>query len=137
MSLREFADRYVLNRDDDAIFFAETEGRYKGMVQPAELQALDRTTWADYTVLSIVTPMSDLEGVSEQAPITQVAQLLQVRRRVPVLTAAGAIAGFIDKGDIIDSIGQKLGITVAPEVLAQIRERNEFPPGFPLDDSEG
>ncbi len=137
LSLREFADRYLLNRDDDAVFFAEAEGRYKGMVQPAELQGIDRTTWAEQTVLSIVTPMTELEGVSEQAPITQVAQLLQIRRRVPVLTAAGAIAGLIDKGDIIDSIGQKLGITVAPEVLAQIRERNEFPPGFPLDDSEG
>ncbi|MEO1133814.1 MAG: site-2 protease family protein [Cyanobacteria bacterium J06639_1] len=134
MSLRDFADRYLVVQDERETYFAEADGRYKGLVQPEQLRNIERSQWDEMTLVEIVIPMNALNGLGEEDSIRTVAASMSTtqRRAIPILTRTGAIAGLIDKGDIVQSVGQKLGIEISPEIVQRIRDTNQFPPGFPL-----
>jgi hypothetical protein len=153
MSLREFVERYLLLPDrlisasatqatppptntPAETYFAEDDGRYKGMVIPEMLRSIERSLWDQQDLSAMLKPMDQLQGVSETDSVTQVISLMRQNqmRQIPVLTPTGAIAGLIDKGDVVAGLAKRLGFSVAPEVLQRIREQNEFPPGFPSDD---
>ncbi len=151
MRLRDFVDQYLLTLDrltpdpdstvsspkSSEVYFAEADGRYKGMVKPEQLRSIERSQWDTLDLSVVLEPMSMLRGVTEEAPIKQVIALMQKTkmRQVLVFTPTGAVAGLIDKGDIVSQLAQRMGITPIPELLQQIRERNEFPPGFQVDEA--
>ncbi|MEM6447534.1 MAG: site-2 protease family protein [Cyanobacteria bacterium P01_D01_bin.123] len=139
MTLRDFADRYLVIQDERETYFAEADGRYKGLVQPERLRAIERSQWDTMTLIDIVTPMHELDGLAEDAPIERVAVSMERTRRhaIPILTPTGAIAGLVDKGDIVQSVGHKLGIEIAPDIVQRIRDSNQFPPGFPIANENG
>jgi Zn-dependent protease len=141
MSLREFVDRYLILPEQEAspeVFFAESDGRYRGLVQPEKVRLIERSDWEQLTLSAILTPMDHLQGVGEDSPLPQVIALMQQTelRQVPVFTPSGSIAGLINKGDIVAALGHHMGVTISPEFLQRIRQNNEFPPGFPIG-SEG
>ncbi len=150
MSLREFVDRYLLfedrflsasaNPDGESrslyeVYFAEYDGRYKGIVIPERLRTIERSQWEHQTLAALVKPMDQLESVQEGTPLPEVMAVMKQHqlRVITVLTPTGAVAGLIDKADIVAGLAQQMGFVVSDKVLNQIRERNEFPPGFPLD----
>ncbi len=157
MTLREFVDRFMLSTsslltgsnskkeepgapvDPPDIFFAEADGRYKGLVRPDLISSVERSHWESTTLEAILKPMGELQGVREDAPLTQAVLLMQHNHatQIPVFTATGAIAGLIDKGDVIAALGKKMGLAVPAELIQQIRSRNDFPPSLriqePLD----
>ncbi|MDX2270944.1 MAG: site-2 protease family protein [Cyanobacteriota bacterium] len=148
MSVREFIDRYLVlgnavpssegkgSQPVKEVYFAESEGRYRGMVLPERVQTLERSLWENSDLSALLLPMDQLKGLSEETPIREVIGMMQSQPlpQVVVLTPSGAIAGLIDKGDIVAAAVQRMGFAVAPEVLNHIRERNEFPPGFSVED---
>lgn len=135
-TLRDFADRYLVVQNERETYFAEADGRYKGWVQPERLRAIERSQWDAMTVLDIVIPMDEVNGLAEDDPIERVAASMArtQRRAIPILTPTGAIAGLIDKGDIVQGVGRQLGIDVSPDIVQRIRDSNQFPPGFPIAD---
>jgi Zn-dependent protease len=135
LTLREFAEQFLLMDETLQIYFADADGRYKGMVDADGLRRIERSRWDSDTVASILVPMDKLEGVPEDAPIGVIVRLMAdtQQQRIPVLSPTGAIAGLVDKGDIVASLGEKLGITIAPDVVQRVRDRDEFPLGFPID----
>ncbi|MEO0852160.1 MAG: hypothetical protein AAFY15_01470, partial [Cyanobacteria bacterium J06648_11] len=104
------------------------------LVQPERLRAIERSQWDALTLLDIVIPMDELNGLDEEDAIEAVAESMATtqRRAIPILTRTGAIAGLVDKGDIVQGVGGKLGIEISPEIVQRIRDTNQFPPGFPL-----
>ncbi|WP_017327622.1 site-2 protease family protein [Synechococcus sp. PCC 7336] len=135
LTLREFADRYLIPAEEREVFFADCDGRYKGMVDPEAMRQIERSQWELENLYAILTPMDQLEGIAEEASIPEVIRLMRNgdRARVPVLSPTGAIAGLIDKGDIVRSLGERLGIAISPELVQRVREENKFPAGFPVD----
>ena len=140
LSLREFADRYLLLAEEREIYFADSDGRYKGLIQQDRMRSIERSRWDSETLYSILTPLEGLEGVKEDAAIPDAISLLKQEdvRWIPVFAPTGAIAGIIDKGDIVRSLGDRLGILIPPDLVQKVRDTNEFPAGFPIDvDLEG
>jgi Zn-dependent protease len=145
MSLREFVDRYLIPaslqpetaRGVQEVYFAEEDGRYRGLVRPELLNDIERSQWDHLTLKAILKPMEQLQGVREETPIVQVIQMMgqAESRRVLVFTPSGAIAGLIDRGDVVAVAARELGVTLPKEVVQRVRESEEWPPGFQVEES--
>jgi hypothetical protein len=52
--------------------------------------------------------------------------------RVTVLTPAGAVGGVIDRGDIIQTLVNKLGLRISDLEIKRIKQEGSYPPGLQL-----
>jgi CBS domain-containing protein len=52
--------------------------------------------------------------------------------RITVLSPAGAIAGVIDRGDIVRELAQKLNLRISEAEIKRIKEEGNYPPGLQL-----
>jgi len=145
MSLREFVDRYLvpssLRPEAPAqpadVYFAEEDGRYRGLVRPELLNDIERSQWDHLTLKAILKPMEQLQGVQEETPIPQVIQMMRQAepRRILVFTPSGAIAGLIDRGDVVAVAARELGVVLPQEVVQRLRDSEEWPPGFQVEEN--
>lgn len=133
-SLRSFADTYLLNITAPEIYFAESDGRYRGMVSIEDLRLVERSQWETLTVQSIVHPLTEIPSVTESTLIVDVINMLENQQlsRITVLSPAGAVAGVIDRGDIVRLLGEKLNLRITEAEVKRIKEEGRFPPGLQL-----
>jgi Zn-dependent protease/predicted transcriptional regulator len=136
MTLREFADKYLINEVKPTVYYAASDGRYRGLVAPERMQTIERSLWETETVQELADPLTEIPSVSENSPLTQVINRLETDalRRITVLSPAGAVAGVIDRGDIVRALAEKLKIALPPEVINRIKEEGAFPPGLQLQE---
>jgi Zn-dependent protease len=135
LTLQHFTDNYLLREEGRyPTFFAASDGRYRGQIVPDDLQQIERSEWNRQTLQSIVHPLSDIPTVNEATALTEAIDKLERLdlSRITVLTPAGAVAGVIDRGDIIRALAQKLGVAVPEKMIEQIKEDGKFPPSLPL-----
>ncbi|MEO1401234.1 MAG: site-2 protease family protein [Cyanobacteria bacterium J06635_1] len=134
MSLREFADMYLLQEGPRPIFFAASEGRYRGLVSVDALQAVERSQWETQTLLEIAQPLLDIAFVREETPLTEVITDLEEAElnQITVLTPADAVAGTIDRGDIVRALANKLNFPISESIIKRIKEDGAYPPGLQL-----
>lgn len=134
MTLRQFADEYLLAERRYSVYFAASDGRYRGMVSPDDLRAIERSQWETETLHNIVHPLVEIISVEENAPLLEAIDVMETERLpyVTVLSRAGAVAGIIDRGDIVAALGQKLKIAIPPEQIQRIKEEGSYPPGFQI-----
>ncbi|MEL6454983.1 MAG: site-2 protease family protein, partial [Cyanobacteria bacterium J06623_5] len=58
MSLRQFADEYLLeDKKSSPVYFASSDGRYRGMVTIDDLRQVERSEWEHRTLHSIARPL--------------------------------------------------------------------------------
>ncbi len=133
-TLREFADNYVLEDAHPATYYAASEGRYRGMVSIDDLRMVERSRWDQETLCDIAHPLSEIPSVSESASLATVILALEDQeiRRITVLSPAGAVAGLIDRGDVLRCVAQRLGIPFAGTLVRRIKEEGTFPPELQL-----
>lgn len=134
MTLREFAEEYILAETRDFAYFAASEGRYRGRVYPEDLRVIERSQWETQTVRSIVTPLSEIIGVEEDTPLVE-AIIEMENHQLTLLTVfskAGAVAGIIDRGDIVAAVAKKMNLPISPEQIKRIKEEGSYPAGFHL-----
>ncbi|WP_414624773.1 site-2 protease family protein [Calothrix sp. CCY 0018] len=133
-SLRSFADEYLFASDRSQVFFADRDGRYQGMVCVDDLRVIERSLWETQTVQSIVRPLHEIPTVKESTSLVEVITKLEKEKlqRLTVLSPAGAIAGLIDRGDILRSLGQKLNLRIADADIKRVKEEGSYPPGLQL-----
>ncbi len=133
-SLREFADAYVLATSHPVAYFAASDGRYRGLVEMDSLQNVERSLWETQTLHDIVKPLTDITSVKEDTSMVDLLRLMdeQSLAKVTVLSPAGAVAGVIDRGDILRAVGKQMGFQVSDEAVRQVKEAGEFPAGFQL-----
>ena len=114
-TLRSFADEYLLASNQSQVYFADRDGRYQGMVCVDDLRIIERSLWETQTVNNIVRPLDEIPTVEESTSLVEVITKLEKGKlqRVTVLSPAGAIAGLIDRGDILRSLAQKLNLRIA------------------------
>lgn len=134
MLLQQFANEYLLNENQSLIYYASSEGRYRGIVSSDELRDIERSLWDKQSIQRIVHPLDEIPSVRENTPLTQVVDQLEAQslRRITVLSPAGAVAGVIDRGDVVKTLAQKLNIPIPEAVIKRIKEEGIYPPGLQL-----
>lgn len=134
MTLRQFADDYLLAEQQMPVYFAASEGRYRGLVTGEDLRQVERSQWETQSLHQIVHPLTEIATVQEKTPLTEVITLMESKqlRRVTVLTPADAVAGMIDPGDVVQAIAKKLNLQISAEVIKRIKEEGTYPPGLQL-----
>lgn len=135
LDLQKFTDDYVLREEGlSPAFFAASDGRYRGMVRPEDLQEIERSEWTLKTLNNIVHPLSEIPTVRETTPLAEVIEQLESLelKRITVLSPAGAVAGMIDRGDIVRAVAEKLKVPIPDTFIKQIKEEGAYPPGLPL-----
>ncbi|WP_017660932.1 site-2 protease family protein [Baaleninema simplex] len=140
LTIREFADRYLLSELYDSHdakhqpYFAASEGRYRGAVKVDDLRFIDRQEWERQTLTDIAHPLEELVTVRENTPLLNGISVMESHklRDLTVLTPADAIAGIVDRGDIVQIVAQKLGMSVPKAEIDRIKTEGKYPSGFPL-----
>lgn len=139
-TLRDFAEQYLLGELDDQDdappqpYFAASDGRYRGAIYPEELRQYERSQWDSTTLADIAHPLDTLRSVPETATLREAILTLEdsPRRNLTVLTPAGAIAGVLDRADLLQAVLDELGVTISPSQLAAIRAEGRYPATVPL-----
>ncbi|MBW4561125.1 MAG: site-2 protease family protein [Mojavia pulchra JT2-VF2] len=133
-TLRSFADAYLLNSAAPEFYFAASDGRYRGMVSIDDLRLVERSEWESQTLQSIVHPLTEIPTVTESTSLVEVINKLDNEQlpRITVLSPAGAVAGVIDRGDIVRAIAQKLNWRISDAEIKRIKEDGNYPPGLQL-----
>jgi Zn-dependent protease/CBS domain-containing protein len=134
LTLRQFADQYLLESSRPVVYFAASEGRYRGLVATDDLNYIERSEWETQNLFRIIQPLTDIPTVEESSRLVDVIQLMESQqlRRITVLSPAGAVAGVIDRGDIIQAIATKTNTPISEALIKQIKEEGTYPPGFQL-----
>jgi CBS domain-containing protein len=103
-------------------------------VPPEGLREVERSLWESKTLQMIIQPLEEIPSVTEATALTEVVDQLEVRslRRITVLSPAGAVAGVIDRGDIVKTLAEKLNIPIPDAIIQRIKEEGEYPPGLQL-----
>ncbi|WP_448573408.1 site-2 protease family protein [Trichothermofontia sp.] len=134
LTLRQFADNYLLEETHVPTYFAASDGRYRGLVAIADLRHMERSLWELRTLNDIAQPLTTLPTVEEKTCLADVINRMEDGQlsRITVLSPAGAVAGVIDRGDIVRAIAQKLRVPIAEADIRRIKEDSTYPPGMQL-----
>lgn len=134
-SLRDFADQYLLNATTEKqLFYSAANGRYQGLVDPEQINHIERSRWDEQTVETIVTRLADLPTVIESTPLLDVVEALETKSlsQMTVLSPAGAIAGVIERSDIVKVVMTQMEMTVPEAELDKIQQTQDYPAFMPL-----
>ena len=133
-SLRSFAEAYLLEDHHPPQYFAASEGRYRGLVSIEAIRTIERGQWDQRTLQDIAQPLLTIPSVRENTSLIEAIAKLEdlAQPSLTVLTPADAVAGVLDRGDIVRAIAERLGMGVAPAMIQRIKEEGEYPPGLQL-----
>ncbi|MBD2121977.1 site-2 protease family protein [Trichocoleus sp. FACHB-262] len=134
LTLRQFADDYLLEVARPPTYFAASEGRYRGMVAADDLRQVERSQWENQALQAVLHPLTAIPAVQESTTLIEVINQMETQQlnRITVLSPAGTVAGVIDRGDIVRAVGNKLNIQVSEAAIKRIKEEGSYPPGLPL-----
>jgi hypothetical protein len=134
MTIRQFADTYLLDENRAPVYFAASEGRYRGLVSVEAIRAIERSEWEVRLLHDIVQPLPTIPSLRENTPLTEaIAQLEDLALpRITVLTPADAVAGTLDRGDIVRALADRLGLRVSSTIIQRIKDEGQYPPGLQL-----
>lgn len=134
MTLRQFADVYLLDATDHPVYFAASDGRYRGMVSVDTLRTTERSQWDWQTLDAIAQPLLSLPFVRETTPLVEAIETLETlsQPRLTVLSPADAVAGTLDRGDVVQAIAQRLGLAVSADTIARIKQEGVYPAGLQI-----
>ncbi len=136
ISLRDFADKFILMEDKDAnpIYVASANGRDRGLVSAEQIRHIDSHEWPSRSLQALVKPFDEIDTVELKDQIHKVISLLEQKqlRYVIVRSPVGSVAGVIDRGDIIKALDSKLLWRIPSEYIKQIKADGKFPPNFRL-----
>lgn len=135
MTLRQFADDYLIAADSIPVFFAASDGRYRGLVSVDDLRMIERSQWEKQTLHEIVTPLDQLISIVEKSLLVEVINKMEEHQlpRITVLSPAGAVSGIIDRGDVVRAVAKSLKVPIPEASIKRIKEEGTYPPGLPLD----
>ena len=135
LTLRAFADNQLLDENEKpAIYFAASNGRYRGMVSLDDLRQIERSQWETMTLVEVAHPLLEVPYVREETPLSQVITDLEENelRRITVLSPADAVAGTIDRGDVVRALAKRLNFPISEAIITRIKEEGAYPSGLQL-----
>ncbi|MFN4194882.1 MAG: site-2 protease family protein [Thermosynechococcus sp.] len=135
LSLREFADRYLLLADrQPTAYFVATDGRYRGYLDSQALNHVERSRWEVTPVEELAVPLRAIATVKETDSLAKTVCTLeeQQQRFVTVLTPADAVAGVIDRGDILLALAKQLHWQLGKQDIQRLKREKHYPPELQL-----
>jgi Zn-dependent protease/CBS domain-containing protein len=134
LSLREFADRYLLEVNPFPFYIASSNGRDLGIVSIDDIRCTERSQWQIQTLHNILQPLAKIPTVSEKASIAQVINSMDARQlpRIIVLSPIGAVVGTIDRGDVVKVLAKYLTPKISEADIKRSKEENSYPQGLDL-----
>ena len=75
LSLQDFVDEYLL-RSGRRCFVVLHNGQVAGLVTPHEVKSVDRQSWSQTTVQSVMRPLRQLRTVAPDTPALQALELM-------------------------------------------------------------
>jgi Zn-dependent protease len=133
-SVRVFADSYVVEVNHAPAYFASSQGRYRGWINVDDLNTLERSEWEVRRVRDIAHPLAEIPTVRENTSLPEVIERLE-QDSLPFLTVlspADAVAGIVDRGDIVRAVGVQMNLQIPSEDIVRIKEEGVFPASFQL-----
>lgn len=133
MNIREFADQYIITESWQnnplMVYYAVSNGRYRGLVSVEDLKFIDRGEWGTKTVYDIVHSLDTIVTVQEKTSLIEIINALETNQiqRITVLSPAETISGVIDKGDIVQSLANKMGWNVPESEINRIKAEGTYP----------
>lgn len=133
-TLRAFADNQLLHDGKSVVYFAASNGRYRGMVSLDDLRQIERSLWETMTLTEIAHPLLEVPHVREETPLSKVITDLEENqlRRITVLSPADAVAGTIDRGDVVRALAKRLNFPISEAIIDRIKEEGAYPSGLQL-----
>ncbi|MEI6328442.1 MAG: site-2 protease family protein [Pseudanabaena sp. ELA645] len=136
ISLREFADKFLLMEDKEAnpIYIASSNGRDRGLVTTEKIRHIDSNEWTIKSLQSLVKPLDEIPTVELKDNLATIVNLLEQKqfRYVIVRSTVGSVAGVIDRSDVMKALDGKLKWRIPAEYLKQIKVDGKFPANFRL-----
>ncbi|HEY9808987.1 MAG TPA: site-2 protease family protein [Halomicronema sp.] len=131
LSLREFTDKYLLFEPNNLnqVFYAASEGRYRGMVNLEQIHFIERSLWEKQTLGSIVSPLTEIISIKEKTSLVEVINVLELHqlKNITVLSPAETVAGVVDRGDIVRCVAKNLNLTISDVEIKQIKNEGHYP----------
>jgi predicted transcriptional regulator len=99
-----------------------------------DLRTIQRSEWENQTLQTIVQPLNTISSVVESTSFAEVIKKLETAQlsQITVLSPADAVAGVIDRGDIVQALAQNLNLPIPSSEIKRIKEEGSFPPGLQL-----
>ncbi|ACK65514.1 peptidase M50 [Rippkaea orientalis PCC 8801] len=135
LTLNQFAQEYILrDLNTSLVYYAASEGRYRGLIRVQDLQLIERYLWENQTLIDIVHPLTEIPSVIEKTPLAEVIETLESisDRSVTVLSPAGAVAGVIDRADIVKIIAIRHNLPIPDNEIHRIKAEGTYPPYLQL-----
>jgi Zn-dependent protease/predicted transcriptional regulator len=136
ISLREFADKFLLMEDKDAnpIYIASSNGRDRGLILSESIRHIDSNEWTSKSLNSLVKPLDQIDTIELKDKLASIVNLLEKKqlRYVIVRSSVGSVAGVIDRSDVMKALDSKLKWRIPSEYLKQIKLDGKFPANFRL-----
>ena len=130
LTLDQFAQEYIL-RDlkVPVVYYASSEGRYRGLIRIQDLQTIERNCWCDLTLVHIARPLTDIVSVHENTPLwVVIEQLEQISDPyITVLSPAGAVAGVIDRVSVVKAIATRHNLPISEAEIQRIKSEGTYP----------
>lgn len=101
LSLQDFVDEYLL-RSGRRCFVVLHNGQVAGLVTPHEVKSVDRQSWSQTTVQSVMRPLRQLVTVAPDTPALQALELMSREdvNQLPVISG-GRLAGIFSRGHLL------------------------------------
>ena len=133
-TLREFADRYLLEVNPFPFYVAAAHGRDLGLVSIDDIRFTERSQWPIQTLHNILKPLEKTSTVSEKASLAEVINTMESGQlpRIIVLSPIGSVVGTIDRGDVVKVLAKHLKPTISEADIKRSKEENSYPQGLQL-----
>ncbi len=135
LTLSQFADKYLLKGSKFSTYFAASDGRYIGLVSADTIRFIERSYWDTQTLRMIICPLNQMITVSEKASLLEVINSMEFhqQKQITVLSAAGAVAGIIDRSDIVRGIAKYLKLNISEAEIKRVKTEGSYPSGMKLE----
>jgi Zn-dependent protease len=133
-TLREFADRYLLEVNPLPFYVAAANGRDLGLVSIDDIRFTERSQWQIQTLHNILKPLEKTPTVSEKASLAEVISTMECRQlpRIIVLSPIGSVVGTIDRGDVMKVLAKHLKPSISDTEIKRCKAENSYPQGLQL-----
>jgi Zn-dependent protease/CBS domain-containing protein len=133
-TLREFADRYLLEVNPFPFYVASANGRDLGLVSIDDIRFTERSQWQIQTLHNILKPLEKTITVSEKASLAEVINTMESSQlsRIIVLSTIGSVVGTIDRGDVVKILAKHLKPTISEADIKRSKEENSYPQGLQI-----
>ena len=100
LSLQDFVDEYLLRSGRRCSVLHN--GQVAGLVTPHEVKSVDRQSWSQTTVQSVMRPLRQLRTVAPDTPALQALELMSREdvNQLPVISG-GRLAGIFSRGHVL------------------------------------